>query len=80
MTTVEETPISTHTVETLLGRPLNDAEKKYAPNRLYASGIIPAPLPTPRVSIVGSRTITKILVLRDFLTLEQKYLLKRKLQ
>jgi DNA processing protein len=76
MATVEETPISRHTVETLLGRPLNDVEKKFAPNTLYISGSIPTPLPTPRVSIVGSRkaspegladarTIAKILVEKE---------------
>jgi DNA processing protein len=76
MATAEETPISSHTVETLLGRPLNDIEKKYAPNKLYVSGSVPIPLPTRRVSIVGSRkaspeglsdpvTIAKILVEKE---------------
>ena len=43
------------TVETLLGRPLNDIEERYAPKRLYVKGIMEKPLPRPRVSIVGSR-------------------------
>jgi DNA processing protein len=47
--------ISTLTAERLLGRPLNDVETKYAPKTLYAVGVIDIPLPTPRVSIVGSR-------------------------
>ena len=56
MAIVEEgPPISTLTVEKLLGRPLNDIEKKNAPNILYTKGIIKIPLPGPKVSIVGSR-------------------------
>lgn len=55
MTTTEETPISTVTVEDLLGRPLNDVETKYVPSILYVRGSIPIPLSKPRVSIVGSR-------------------------
>ncbi|MDA4118913.1 MAG: DNA-protecting protein DprA [Thaumarchaeota archaeon] len=47
--------ISTLTAERLLGRPLNDVETKYAPKTLYAIGVLDIPLPTPRVSIVGSR-------------------------
>ncbi|AFU58647.1 putative SMF family protein [Candidatus Nitrososphaera gargensis Ga9.2] len=43
------------TVEELLGRPLNDIEKKYAPKILYVKGSMRIPLPRPRVSIVGSR-------------------------
>jgi DNA processing protein len=76
MTTAEETPISSLTVETLLGRPLNDFEKKFAAKRFYVAGSMHIPLPTPRVSIVGSRKaspeglsdarrITKILVEKD---------------
>jgi DNA processing protein len=47
--------ISTLTAETLLGRPLNDVETKFAPKTLYAVGVMDIPLPAPRVSIVGSR-------------------------
>src|ERR1017187_5978679 len=47
--------ISTLTPERLLGRPLNDVEGKFAPKALYTIGVIDIPLPTPRVSIVGSR-------------------------
>jgi DNA processing protein len=71
-----ETPISVLKVEELLGRPLNDVEKKFASETFYVSGSIPRPLPAPRVSIVGSRKaspqglsdasgITKILVEND---------------
>jgi DNA processing protein len=55
MAIVEGPPTSTLTVEKLLGRPLNDVEKKNAPNILYTKGIIKIPLPGPKVSIVGSR-------------------------
>jgi DNA processing protein len=76
MVTAEETPITSHTVKTLLGRPLNDVESKFASNIFYVSGSMPTPLPTPRVSIVGSRKaspeglsdarrITKILVEKE---------------
>jgi DNA processing protein len=34
---------------------LNDVEKKFAPQRLYATGVMEIPLPTPRAAIVGSR-------------------------
>jgi DNA processing protein len=50
-----EIPISSLTAEGLLGRPLNDVEKKFAPKTLYTKGIMQIPLPRPRVSIVGSR-------------------------
>ncbi len=42
-------------VKTLLGRPLNDIEVRYAPETLYVKGPLKIPLPKPRVSIVGSR-------------------------
>ncbi len=42
-------------VEDLLGRQLNDVERKYAPKVLYVKGPLRIPLPRPRVSIVGSR-------------------------
>lgn len=53
--TTNETFASGLTVKTLLGRPLNDVEVKYAPEILYVSGTLKIPLPKPRVSIVGSR-------------------------
>lgn len=55
MVTAEERSIITLTTEGLLGRPLNDVEKKFAPEKIYVKGVIPIPLPRPRVSIVGSR-------------------------
>lgn len=55
MGTVEGSQVSKLTVETLLGRPLNDVERKYAPRAIYASGPMSIPLPRPRASIVGSR-------------------------
>jgi len=41
--------------EDLLGRPLNDIEEKFAPKTLYVQGSMEIPLPSPRVSIIGSR-------------------------
>lgn len=41
----------------LLG-PLNEIEQKYAPARLFISGLIPLPLPKPRLAIVGTREPT----------------------
>lgn len=41
--------------QALLGRPLNDIERKYAPKMLYIKGAMEIPLPRPRVSIIGSR-------------------------
>lgn len=58
MTTAEDTTIRNLTVKGLLGRPLNDVEKKYAPVTIYVKGSIQTPLPKPRVSIVGSRRAT----------------------
>lgn len=55
MATREEPPVSCLTVKTLLGRPLNDVEDKFAPKTIYTKGIMQIPLPRPRVSIVGSR-------------------------
>ena len=46
---------STYSLEELIGRPLNDVEKKYAPKQLYVAGPLPIPLPSPRVSVIGSR-------------------------
>jgi len=39
----------------LLGRPLNEIERKYAPRVLYAAGSLKIPLPAPRVAIIGTR-------------------------
>jgi len=50
--------ISTYVPSTLLGRPLNDIEAKYAPSRLHVSGPMNVPIPRPRVAIVGSREAT----------------------
>lgn len=60
-------------LESLLGRPLNDIEEKYAPEIIYYKGPMEVPLPCARVSIIGSRhpsrkglleaeEITKILI------------------
>ena len=43
----------------LLGRPLNDVERKYAPPQLYVASNRPIPLPGPRFAIVGSRRASK---------------------
>ena len=42
----------------LLGRALNHTEEKYAPGQLYVEGPMDIPLPTPRVSVVGTRKPT----------------------
>lgn len=55
MTTVRESPIVETTVTDLLGRSLNQYERKYAPDKIYVKGVIQLPIPSPRVSIVGSR-------------------------
>ncbi len=54
MSSMADHRILTLTTERLLG-PLNDVEKKYAPDRLYAAGSMEIPVPRPRVAIVGSR-------------------------
>ncbi len=41
--------------EELLG-PLNELERKYAPNRVFLPGPMPLPLPHPRVAVIGTRT------------------------
>ena len=46
--------ISTYSLEQLIG-PLNDIEKKFAPKELYVMGQLSIPLPSPRVSVIGSR-------------------------
>ena len=45
---------STYSLEDLIG-PLNDIEKKFAPKELYVTGELSIPLPSPRVSVIGSR-------------------------
>jgi DNA processing protein len=45
---------SSYSLEELLG-PLNEVERKYAPKRLFVSGELPIPLPSPRSAIIGSR-------------------------
>ena len=42
----------------LLGRRLNDVERKNAPERIYTSGPMAVPPGTPRVSVVGTRRPT----------------------
>ena len=42
-------------VEELLGRPLNDVEKKVKVETLFVKGSLEIPLPCPKVSIIGSR-------------------------
>jgi DNA processing protein len=49
---------ATLTPEILLG-PLNDVEQKYAPARLFVAGPMEIPLPSPRVSLVGSRKASR---------------------
>jgi DNA processing protein len=80
MATTEGIPISTATVDKLLGRRLNDIETKFAPQILYVRGRLSIPLPSkPRVSIVGSMkaspngledagAITKTLVEKNVMT------------
>ena len=55
METLEGSQVSTLSIEALLGRRLNDIERKFAPKIVYARGPMPIPIPRPRVSIVGSR-------------------------
>jgi len=43
------------TLEELLGRQLNQFEKKYAPRILYVAGSIQIPLPEPRIAVIGTR-------------------------
>lgn len=61
------------TPEELLGRKLNEFERKYAPKVLYIAGSMKVPLPEPRVAVIGTRRpspegikaaskITKVLV------------------
>ena len=43
----------------LLGRPLNDIESRYESRLIHCMGSMEIPLPSPRVSIIGSRKATK---------------------
>ena len=47
--------VSSHALDALLGRSLNQVERKYAPKELYTAGPMEIPVPRPRVAIVGSR-------------------------
>jgi len=76
MVTDKERTISI-TVEGLLGRPLNDVEKKFSPTNLYVKGSIQIPLPRPRVSIVGSRKASPE-GLRDSATIAKKLVKTKK--
>jgi len=46
--------ISSYTLDDLLG-PLNEVEEKYAPPKIFVSGDMPIPLPSPRCAVIGSR-------------------------
>lgn len=52
MEMVEDTRLS---IAELLGRPLNDVEERNAPRDIYTRGPMKAPLPRPRVSVIGTR-------------------------
>lgn len=41
--------------EELLGRPLNEIERKFVPSKLFVASSKTPPIPGPRVAIVGSR-------------------------
>lgn len=45
--------------DALLGRGLNEFERRNAPRELYVEGPMPTPLATPRVSMVGTRKPTR---------------------
>ncbi len=51
-TQVDRLPV---TPAELLG-PLSDLERRFAPDLLYASGVLRLPLPHPRVAVVGTRS------------------------
>ncbi len=55
----EEIEYSSIDLKNLLGRPLNDIEKKYAPDTIYYKGPMQIPLPCARVSIIGTREVTE---------------------
>ena len=52
---VAEPEFRSISVEELLGRPLNDVEKKVKVETLFVKGSLEIPLPCPKVSIIGSR-------------------------
>ena len=52
---IEETSYPSIQLEDLLGRPLNNIEKKFAPKIIFYKGSMEIPVPCPRVSIIGSR-------------------------
>lgn len=56
---VMEIKYSSIDLGSLLGRPLNDIEEKYAPKVIYYKGPMEIPLPCARVSIIGSRNASK---------------------
>ncbi len=56
----EELEYQSIDLKSLLGRPLNDIEKKYAPPIIYFKGAIEPPLPCPRVSVIGTREPTEV--------------------
>lgn len=58
MERAEGPKVSAHTLDALLGRSLNEVERKYAPKELYTAGPMEIPVPRPRVAIVGSRDAT----------------------
>jgi len=55
MKTGEALGVSQYDPSVLLGRSLNDIEKKFAPRLLYVAGPMRIPLPRPRVALIGSR-------------------------
>lgn len=46
-------------LEDLLGHPLNDIEIKFKPKTVFCRGSMEIPLPSPRVSIIGSRNASE---------------------
>ncbi len=52
---VEKSEFRSINIEELLGRPLNDVEKKVKVETLFVKGSLEIPLPCPKVSIIGSR-------------------------
>ena len=55
-----ESNLRTLSCETILGRELNDVEKKFAPQQLFVKGLIPLPIYKPRVSVVGTRKPSEV--------------------
>jgi DNA processing protein len=56
---VAEVEYPSISLKSLLGRPLNDIEEKYAPEIIYYKGAMQKPLPCARVSIIGTRQPSK---------------------